>query len=260
MRGVRMRAARPGDHAAIRALYPELAVPDPLPEPRAWERDSMATTLVAEAGGRLVGYALYKVLGIHGHVAQVVVAPERRRGGLGAAFMHQIARRLRAAGCTRWHLDVKEDNRAARALYEALGLEIKFTAQSLRVGAPAIAALPPARGARVSIAAEAEHRALESRFGLSPGALLRRPGVTLRVDAAGRAAGVARLSPASALAAPFRLRDHRVARPFFAAMQRWIDLPAVRVVIEGDPRLAELLCDHGAALEMRLLHMEGRLL
>src|SRR5512134_2452805 len=139
MHGVKMRAARPGDHAAIRALYPELAVPDPMPDAREWVRESMAATLVAEAAGRVVGYALYKVLGTDGHVVQVVVAAAWRRGGLGAAFMHAIARRLRAAGCVRWHLDVKEDNAAARALYEALGLKVKFTARSLRVGAPAIA-------------------------------------------------------------------------------------------------------------------------
>ncbi|HEX6659680.1 MAG TPA: hypothetical protein VF065_16430, partial [Ilumatobacter sp.] len=119
--------------------------------------------------------------------------------------------------------------------------------------------LPALRGARVDTAPDGDAPALEVRFGLSDGALLRRRGVTLRASIADRVVGVARLSPALALAAPFRLRDHRAARALLGAMPRWIDVPTLRVVIEADVKLTELLRERGAAVELRLLHMEGAL-
>jgi ribosomal-protein-alanine N-acetyltransferase len=259
VRGVKIREAQRRDYGAIHVLYRELAVPDPAPDEAEWARDLMPATLVVDDDGAVGGFATFRGHGASGRVVHVVVAPERRRRGVALALMRDVARRLRAAGCERWHLNVREDNAAARALYETLGLRVSFVAQTLCLDDAAIFALPSFRGVRVSTAGDAEAVALETLFALSAGALWRRRGVTLRADLGSRAVGVARLAPSAALAAPFRLRDHRAARPFFVAMQRWIDQPRLRVVVEADPRLGELLCARGATEELRLLHMEGKL-
>lgn len=254
-----IREARPLDYAAIAALNGLLGVPEPVADDREWEREHMPWTVVVEEDGRVAGYALFRVFGVHGHVTQIVVAPDSRRRGHAASLMAETARRLRAAGCTRWHLNVKEDNLAARALYDRLGFGLAFAAQSLRLAPEVVTALPVHRGVHVTTAPETEAAALEGMFGLSAGALLRRRGVTLRADIGTKTVGVARLAPVHARAAPFRLRDHRAARPFFVAMQRWIDVPSLRVVVEGDARLTDLLLAAGGVEELRLLHLEGKL-
>lgn len=76
-----------------------------------WYQDSLeaerAIFLVAEEGGRVEGYALGFIVEnppvvphrIYGHISEVAVAPERRRGGIGGDLTREMHERFRARGC-----------------------------------------------------------------------------------------------------------------------------------------------------------------
>jgi ribosomal protein S18 acetylase RimI-like enzyme len=72
--------------------------------------------------GRLAGFAqrLTPRPGIH-HVTRVIVAPDRRREGLGRALALALKAEAAASGARRLSLYVYRDNRRALRLYRALG-------------------------------------------------------------------------------------------------------------------------------------------
>jgi ribosomal-protein-alanine N-acetyltransferase len=71
---------------------------------------------VAETAGQAIGYLTYRVTAGEGEVLHVEVRPEWRRQGVGRALILQTRREAPV-----WHLEVRESNAAARALYEQLG-------------------------------------------------------------------------------------------------------------------------------------------
>ena len=77
--------------------------------------------LVAECRGRVVGTVLGGFDGFRGWVYHLAVDPEHRRGGIGRELMQEIERRLRALGCPKVNLQIREHNSGVRAFYERLG-------------------------------------------------------------------------------------------------------------------------------------------
>jgi ribosomal-protein-alanine N-acetyltransferase len=106
-----------------------------------WTEDSFATALsldrmhvlVAELQGemaadqsrdgapRLLGYVVALVVGPEAEIADLAVAPESRRRGIGRALLQRALDELAAAGVRALYLEVRESNRAARTLYDAHG-------------------------------------------------------------------------------------------------------------------------------------------
>lgn len=103
-----------------------------------WTVDSLATALslermqvlVAESVGEveggdaatgLLGYVVAVVLGPEAEIADLAVAPESRRLGIGRALLARVLAELGEAGARTVYLEVRESNQAARALYEANG-------------------------------------------------------------------------------------------------------------------------------------------
>ncbi|NEU12131.1 GNAT family N-acetyltransferase [Methylobacterium sp. BTF04] len=82
--------------------------------------------LVAEEGGRLVGLAHYTfhasawTLGPYCYLQDLFTAPEARGRGIGRALVEAVASEARRAGADRVYWLTKEDNAAARALYDTL--------------------------------------------------------------------------------------------------------------------------------------------
>ena len=74
--------------------------------------------LVAEVEGRVVGFALYRVVAGEGELLNLAVDPGVRRGGIGKALMGALMPLAEL-----WHLEVREGNVAAIGLYRALGME-----------------------------------------------------------------------------------------------------------------------------------------
>jgi len=106
-----------------------------------WTVESLATALslermqvlVAESVGEgriggdataeLLGYVVALVLGPEAEIADLAVAPEARRLGVGRALLERVLGELGEVGTRTVFLEVRESNQAARTLYESNGFE-----------------------------------------------------------------------------------------------------------------------------------------
>lgn len=264
------RRAVPADHGTFARLFPELAIDDPLPDRARWEAEMLPGTICLEHQGAVVAYAWVKVFGTSGHVVNLVVDPALRGRGVGGALMDAVADHLRAAGCSRWALNVKVDNAPALRLYERCGLARVHRATTLSLIWDRVAGLPrdaaPVAARQVD---PAEDAAIEVAFSLPQGRLadLRGRGrVLVRLVDPARPAdasvGLACFEPSFPGAFPFA-----VARPGLAAALLEALRPYARsgdsflaLVVERDPALVELLRrEAGAMVSFELFHMEGDL-
>jgi|SoiMethySBSTD1v2_1073268.scaffolds.fasta_scaffold141843_2 ribosomal protein S18 acetylase RimI-like enzyme len=257
---MRIREVGPMDYDAFRRMFAELGLPESPPGREDWWLDVAPGSFFLEEGGEPVAYVAAFPRGESGHLLHLVVAPSHRGRGLGRVALEEAARRLRAAGCRRWHLNVKEDNEAALELYLRMGFQRAHSARALRVSEDTLGRLPGGRRIKVGRLAEEDAVAAEARFGVPAGSLLRLPGVGLRADRNGDLCGVSRLILDGARAAPFRVDNEDVVKPLLDAMHRLApDVPFVRLVIEAEPELADWLCKLGAIEELRLVHLRGEL-
>jgi GNAT superfamily N-acetyltransferase len=95
-----------------------------------WQRlhdpDEPMFVLGAFAGGRLVGMVQYLfhrscwTIGDYCYLQDLFVVPEARGHGAGRALIEAVEQAARAHGASRVHWLTKEDNYAARALYDQL--------------------------------------------------------------------------------------------------------------------------------------------
>jgi ribosomal protein S18 acetylase RimI-like enzyme len=185
-----IRPAGAADYSAFVRLFPELEVDDPPTPLENFIRDVMPTMLVAEAGegtaepDRAVGYTHFQVIEDLTYVRHIVTAPEARRTGVGRALLAAVASRARAAGCSAWCLNVKRENTAAIALYEALGMARAFDSKALHLDwANADIASLDVHNTRISarpIEADDDGR-VEAAMGLMSGQLATARGRTERV-------------------------------------------------------------------------------
>ena len=132
---MRIRTAIPADAEPVAALLAELgypSAPDAIAARLAgMAADSASCALVAEEGVELLGLASLTVMpllhedGGWARISALVVAEERRRGGLGRALVAAAEDEARARG-GRW-VEVtsgdRPDREAAHRFYTALGYE-----------------------------------------------------------------------------------------------------------------------------------------
>src|SRR5688572_23212038 len=104
---MRIRPAGPMDYDAFRRMFSELGLPEAPPSREDWWLDVAPGSFFIEDEDEPVAYAAAFPRGESGHLLHLVVAPSHRGRGLGRAAMEEAARRLRAAGCSRWHLNVR---------------------------------------------------------------------------------------------------------------------------------------------------------
>ena len=83
-----------------------------------------AIVRAAEQEGRVVGYSVAWVIGDDAELANLAVAPDARRQGVGALLLDALLRELDARGGATVFLEVREGNAAARALYASRGFEV----------------------------------------------------------------------------------------------------------------------------------------
>lgn len=69
----------------------------------------------------VVGYSVSWCVVDEAELANLAVAPSLRGQGIGAALLDRSMSDARLLGCTVMHLEVRESNAAARALYESRG-------------------------------------------------------------------------------------------------------------------------------------------
>ncbi len=95
----------------------------------AWSRDSVLAFVenefshvtAAACDGEIVGYAGVIVIAGEGEITNVAVLPEYRRRGIARALVSAVEKTARDLSAELLHLEVREGNVAARALYEAAG-------------------------------------------------------------------------------------------------------------------------------------------
>jgi ribosomal-protein-alanine N-acetyltransferase len=102
------------------------AFPDP------WSAGEIETLLDSGAviaflatlpSGEAVAYALVQLLPDEGELLRIGVPPEQRRRGYARRLLAWIVEYLAADARPVVHLEVRTENRAARALYQGLGFE-----------------------------------------------------------------------------------------------------------------------------------------
>lgn len=263
-----IRDARASDYAAYTALVRELGVDDPTPSAERFAAELAHRILIYERDGAAVGYVAYDRLAATGYIRNLVVAPEARGAGIGAALMTAAAGVLRARGAAGdWHLNVKADNTTAIRLYERLGLRAHHRSTALILPWANVDRLP-ADAAAVTVlpVAEAEYDDLERALGLLAGQLpmIRARGGRVMVqlrDAELAPVGVACFDPAFPGAFPFRTVRPGLAAPLLRGLAphaRPGDR-ALQLVIEDDEALCDAVIAAGAEVRLRLLHYTGPL-
>ena len=122
---MKIRAFEDADEAAVVALWTHCGLVRPWNDPhkdvarkKQVQRDLF---LVAEQGGEIVGAVMGGYEGHRGWVNYLAVHESQRRNGLGRTLMAEVETRLRALGCPKINLQVRNDNRGALAFYTRIG-------------------------------------------------------------------------------------------------------------------------------------------
>jgi ribosomal-protein-alanine N-acetyltransferase len=85
------------------------------------------TFLVAEIGGRVVGYVIGAVKWLRmGHVLAIAVDPPFQGRGIGSRLMEEVMRRFRNQGVRTVRLEVRKSNLMAQHFYRKLGFIERF--------------------------------------------------------------------------------------------------------------------------------------
>jgi ribosomal protein S18 acetylase RimI-like enzyme len=122
-----IRPATAADQAAVIALWHACGLTRPWNDPaqdftRALE-GATSTMLVAEGEDGLTGSVMIGDDGHRGWVYYLAVAEAARRTGLGRTLMAAAEDWLKARGCPKIQLMVRDSNAEALGFYAALGLE-----------------------------------------------------------------------------------------------------------------------------------------
>lgn len=257
----RVRDARADDYPTYAGLFPALEAPDPVPTRARFEAELASKSFVIEAR-TVVAWGLIEALDGVGYVRNVIVDRSARRRGLGRAVMQEAARRFRAAGCTRWCLNVHPDNHAAVALYRSFGMREAYASVALRMAFAIRDDLPV--GDTVVDAPPAEaigalEEAMAVPAGMVAGLLAREDRVVRAAYRDGEVVGLACFDPGFPGCFPFRARSIEVVRALFDAFAPHARSDELQIVIEDQPALADALERAGARRVLAFLHFEGPL-
>lgn len=258
-----LRTAVASDYATLVRLFPELRLPDPVPDDAVWERDFVPTTLIAEHEGRAIGLAYYQVLESVGFLRTIITDPTVRRTGAGKALMNAVHRRCRDAGCSEWRLNVFPDNTPAVTLYEAYGFTRAYVSKVVELAWACLDGTSPCADAR-TIHPEDDPR-VERDAKILPGLLpdaRAKGGRVLRMiehDSEVRAAAI--FDPAFPGAYPFYARDtdHAVALLHALRQHRKPSHDRLRVVLAEQPHVTADLVSRGGTLLLETMHMRARI-
>ena len=119
-----IRRATADDIPAIRALASQS------PEAAQWSEqhydalaagDSSRLVLVAEERGDILGFLVAHAIAGEFELENIVVTARARRRGVGGSLVSELVKAAVQQGFQAIHLEVRGQNRVARALYERLG-------------------------------------------------------------------------------------------------------------------------------------------
>lgn len=257
---LRFREATPSDFGDVLRLLPLLRTGDPLPDEATWQERLRPGSVVLEEDGRVVAVAWARTIGAWAHVVHVIVDEALQGRGLGRRLMEGLAACLRAAGCSRWYLNVKRDNEPALRLYRALGFGTPVETEALEVPVTAIGTLPAPEGALAArIAAGEEDESIEATWELPHGIVAdARARGELPIALGARSEAFAIFHPPFGGAWLFRVAAPAWARPLLEACRAHLPAPReMLLVVAEDPGVAALLRAHGARLRFALYRLAG---
>ena len=115
----------------VRRDLPEVLAIDAASFPRPWgergflsmPRRLSAIRMVAESGGRVVGFYVYELHGAYLHLRRMAVHPDCRRSRVGTQVVAHLAAKLSIGRRTSMRLLVRESNVAAQLFLRANGFE-----------------------------------------------------------------------------------------------------------------------------------------
>jgi ribosomal protein S18 acetylase RimI-like enzyme len=119
-----VREYRSGDGDALRALWDEVgfrSLGDDDASLRVFVQRNPGTFLVATRAAAVLGSAMGSWDGRRGWIYHVATSPEHRRGGLGIQLVREVERRLRALGCRKVNVIVRDESPGAHAFWVAAG-------------------------------------------------------------------------------------------------------------------------------------------
>lgn len=261
------RLADAADHASFAKLFVELGVHDPVPGAEQFARHMLPRVIMLCAdGGEAIGYAFWQRYDRTAHLVQLAVAPGARGRGGGRALMDAVRTAAAHAGCTRWYLNVKRDNRSARRLYQRCGLEVEHDSWAMRIAWAQVDALVGDGEAAASTVQPADDDAIAARFCLDRQrlSLLRARSTTVLIALTARSelVGFAAFDSAFPGAYPFRVARPDLARPLFDACRVHADrarFDYLHVTVEDDASLARALAAVGAQTSFELVQMGSSL-
>jgi GNAT superfamily N-acetyltransferase len=258
-----VRSATPADYATFVRLFPELRVPDPVPDAATWGRDMMPTSFVVERDGTSIGIAYYQVLDRVGFLRQIITDPTVRRSGAGRALMDVVREKCRSAGCAEWCLNVFPHNTAAVTLYETYGFARAYESKVVELGWARLDGTSACAEARVIEPADDAH--VEHQTKMIAGLLgdARSKGRILRMIEDGRGGPVnaaAIFDPAFPGAYPYWAHaiDHAIALLHGLRPHRRPQDDSLRIVLADQPEIAAGLIALGGHLRMETMHMRAR--
>jgi ribosomal protein S18 acetylase RimI-like enzyme len=125
---VDIRPYESADADAVVALWETCDLTRPWNDPRKDVARKVAVAddlfLVGSVDGAVVATVMGGYDGHRGWVNYLAVAPARRGDGLGRALMDAVEVRLRAVGCPKINLQVRDTNTEVLAFYEHLGYAV----------------------------------------------------------------------------------------------------------------------------------------
>ena len=128
---MKIREFADADEERVVALWTRCGLLRPWNDPRRdiarKKRVQRELFLVAEEGGEIAGAVMGGYDGHRGWVYYLAVDESLRRSGLGRRLMDEVEMRLRALGCPKLNLQVRNDNAVALGFYERLGFRIDDT-------------------------------------------------------------------------------------------------------------------------------------
>ena len=262
MPAITIRTGTPDDHPAFVRLFAELGVPDPVPTLPTFVDRFAATTMFACAGDTVVGFLRWRPYGDLAHVINVVTDPAWRGQRIGQHMLEAARLEARTAGCSRWYLNVKQDNAAGLRLYERCGFVTACEAWSLSMTWAAAHALPGPR-VETRLATVEDDGPLGAALGVRPQrieALRTRPGLVPLVAMRDDIVGFAAFMPSLPGAAPFASREPRVAGPLLVACHAYArSEQVVRLSVERDQALRDELVTGGATIDFAMFQMDAAL-
>jgi ribosomal protein S18 acetylase RimI-like enzyme len=125
---VKIRPYTSADEAAVVDLWQRCDLVRPWNDPHKDIARKMKVNpelfLVGEIDGQIVATAMAGYEGHRGWINYLAVDPAHRRRGSARTLMHEAERLLRAAGCPKINLQIRNGNEPVIAFYKSLGYQI----------------------------------------------------------------------------------------------------------------------------------------